>query len=100
MYINFSVQIGQTGTRFKKLFAQHRRAVGKEDATSAFSQHLNQFQHSCDFDRDFRVLHFSNKGKKLDRLENIEINKASFVNQPICNDLLYLNHSPLLDLAA
>ena len=92
--------IGQTGTSFSKRFSQHKRDIGKGETTSAFSKHLNQFQHSCDFSKDFQILHLLNKGKKMDRLENIEINQSIKCNLPLTNDLLYVQHSPLIDLAA
>ena len=36
----------------------------------------------------------------MDRLENIEINQSIKCNLPLTNALLYVQHSPLIDLAA
>lgn len=88
--------IGQTGRNFKTRIDEHRRAIGKNDCTSLFAQHLFDETHSCDFD-NFKVLHSCNKGRILDRLETIEIKRAVRNNEILTNDIVFQTISPLLD---
>ena len=49
------------------------------------------------FDENFEILHVSNKGKMLDNLESLEINRRKSLDI-LLNDQLDLNDSPFLNL--
>lgn len=54
-----------------------------------------EFEHN--FNDNFKILHVSNKGSKLDLLETLEINKQKHLDV-LLNDQVDLNNSPLLNL--
>ena len=90
--------IGQTGRSFKIRFTEHNREINKAEIKSSFAEHLTTEKHSCDFSRDFEILHFCNKGRKLDLLENIEIKTSVKRGEPILNDILNPAYSPLVEI--
>lgn len=90
--------IGQTGRNFKTRLSEHDRSwrLGHED--SSFANHLkthnvSEFHSNINFD----VLHIANKSKKLNLLENLEINRlVKNKNVLVLNEQLELSNSPLL----
>ena len=74
---------------------EHKRSFLNNKNNSTYSNHLIENQHT--FDENFKVLHVENKGKKLNFLESLEINRLKNTDI-LLNDQLELNHSPLLNL--
>lgn len=89
------VYIGQTGRNFNKRITEHKNNFLKEKTDSTYANHLLSEKHN--FNEDFKILHKENKGKKLNLLESLEINKLKNTNL-LLNDQLDLNGSPLLNL--
>lgn len=89
--------IGQTGRSFTDRIKEHERSwrLGKED--SAFAQHLTTEGHAFDITNNVTTLHICDKGRKLDALEALEINKLKHQTQ-LLNDRTELNTSPLLNI--
>ena len=85
--------IGQTGRKFHVRMKEHRRDFINNDGTTGMVKHLIDENHWCDFDP--QILHFIDKGLKLDFVEQFEI-----INSPadtkLCNDNMFLSPSPLL----
>ena len=89
------VYIGQTGRSFYNRIKEHFRSYLNNDSLSNYSSHLNAENHH--FNREFKVLHRSSKGVRLNALEFLEINKRKNL-QILLNDQLDVNSSPLLNL--
>lgn len=89
------VYIGQTGRNFEKRVNEHHASFIKNKTDSNYSNHLLETNHTFNFNYD--ILHIEDKGKKLNLLESLEINKLKN-NNILLNDQLDLNGSPLLNL--
>lgn len=89
------VYIGQTGRPFKKRINEHKRSFLNNKHDSNYANHLLEEQHTLN--NTFTILHVENKGRKLNLLESLEINKLKNSNL-LLNDQLDLNRSPLLNL--
>ena len=80
------VYIGQTGRPLLQRIKEHesswrtanrrRNSLTDEDgeAKSAFAQHLSEACHTYQREKNVQLLHVCEKGRKLDKLEQIEIN--------------------------
>lgn len=89
--------VGQTGRCFSTRIREHSRTWYSGKGESAFGQHLRAEGHDFEVAKNFTCLHRCNKGKKLDALEALEINKRK--NEPtLLNDRMDLNNSPLLNI--
>ena len=89
------VYIGQTGRSFEKRMYGHNYSFRYNDGKSNYANHLLEKDHS--YNDNFKILHLSDKGPKLDLLETLEINKHKYLNV-LLNNQLDLNSSPLLNL--
>ena len=66
---------------------------------SNFGAHLHEDGHTVGDNFEPKLLHFVDKGKKLDMLECLEINRINKSDEFILlNDRIDLNNSPLLNL--
>lgn len=84
--------VGQTGRSFQIRVREHLRSSRIEhDNRSAFGTHLKTTQHNFEIDRNFKVLHPLDKGKRLDILENIEIALSQSRSPQNLND--HSNHT-------
>ena len=93
------VYIGQSGRSFKVRTEEHLRCFKHKKDNSNFSKHLIESNHSVSRDFQPKVLHVCNKGRKLNLLECMEINRFNKHNAvTLLNDQLDLNKSPLLNL--
>lgn len=89
--------IGQTGRKFSTRLKEHARVWHTGKGESAFGEHLHTENHTFDPGSNFFMLHFCDKGRKLDALEALEINKRR--NNPLLlNEKTDLNNSPLLNI--
>jgi hypothetical protein len=92
-----SVYVGQSGRSVKKRVHEHFLSYKNRDNKSSFGEHLNEHSHNFDPDSGIKLIHKCEKGRRLDRLEALELNRYnvdSSVN--ILNDQMELNNSPLL----
>ena len=89
------VYIGQTGRSFSRRIYDHQYSYNVNDRVSHYAKHV--FDENHNFNDDFEILHVADKGKKLDLLETLEINRLKYKNV-LLNDKLDLNNSPLLNL--
>ena len=89
------IYIGQTGRAFKDRINDRSRSYRNGDGKSKYADHILDENHF--FDDDFKILHVTNKGVRLNALESLEINKKKLDNV-LLNDQLDLNSSPLLNL--
>lgn len=87
--------IGQSGRSFSKRIKEHYTCYIKEKTHSNYANHLIECNHN--FNTNFKILHTENKGRKLDLLESLEINKLKDTNH-LLNCQTDLNKSPLLNL--
>jgi hypothetical protein len=90
-----AIYIGQSGRAIKKRILEHKRAILNNIFNSGFSEHCIKQNHFLDT-HNIKLLHPTNKGKRLDLLEILEIKKAQKQNKYICNDQIDFNISPLL----
>lgn len=89
------IYIGQSGRTFKKRILEHKNSFKNRKDDSTYANHLLEENHM--FDDNFDILHIENKGKKLDLLEALEINK--YKNSGfLLNEQTDINSSPLLQL--
>ncbi|XP_046389294.1 uncharacterized protein LOC124158154 [Ischnura elegans] len=88
--------VGQTGRDFTTRMKEHKKCKENGDETSMEAKHLLNSGHDCEFDPV--ILHVADKGRKLDALEQIEINRRKKSNKPLLNELLYYTSSPLLSI--
>ncbi|KAI5631461.1 reverse transcriptase (RNA-dependent DNA polymerase) domain-containing protein [Phthorimaea operculella] len=91
-----SIYVGQTGRKFKTRIKEHLSSWKKKTKTSTFAEHLNENNHRFDDSKNVKYLHIANKGRKMDTLEAMEINrhKSKF---NILNDQTCLSSSPILN---
>lgn len=88
--------VGQTGRAFQTRMTDHDRSYTKEDGISNYAAHfLEKQDHS--FNLDFKILHTSNKGSKLNALETLEINRRKNGGFLLNNQQDFKN-TPLLNL--
>lgn len=87
--------IGQTGRSFKDRIKEHKKCFDNNSTTSSYAEHLILNNHN--FDENYKVLHIENKGKKLNLLETLEINRLNKIGSTL-NDQTELSNSPLLNL--
>lgn len=85
--------IGQTGRSFKQRLNEHKKSFNNKDTKSNYANHLINERHS--FGKNFEILHLSNKGKLLDILEQIEINRHKH-NGKLLNEQVDFFNSPLV----
>ena len=90
------VYIGQSGRAFKHRIAEHKKSFVNELCNSNYANHLISENHH--FNDDYKILHIEQKGRKLNFLEALEINKLKFSGN-LLNDQTDLNNSPLLNLS-
>lgn len=89
------IYIGQTGRAFHIRIGDHTKNYEKKKEKSNYAFHLVEENHIVN--DKFKTLHVCDKGKKLDFLESMEINR--YKNKGILlNDQKDLNSSPLLNL--
>ena len=89
-----AIYIGQTGRNFKTRIKEHFNCWKKKKEDSLFANHLLETNHSFELN-SYKVLHHQNKGKKLNTLEILEINKAMKENKFLLNSQVHFD-SPLL----
>ena len=89
------VYIGKTSRKFKIRIYEHNYDYRYKKLKSNYAKHLLEEGHS--FNDNFKVLHFCEKGSRLDTLESLEINRLKNTNT-LLNDQLDINESPLLNL--
>ena len=87
--------LNMAGRSFSKRIREHQSSFNKKKTDSHYANHLLETGHN--FNNDFRILHSENKGKKLNLLESLEINKLKNSDH-LLNCQLDLNNSPLLNL--
>jgi len=87
--------IGQTGRNFEIRINEHFRSWKNKKSDSLFANHLIEFNHTFDPNK-FKILHNQEKGRKLNNLEILEINKAVKSNVNLVNTQTKFNSSPLL----
>lgn len=68
-----SEYVGQTGRSFQIRVKEHLNCLRNKPEKSNFAKHLIDFNHDYDQDEFFKILHFYDKGKKLDIAEAFEI---------------------------
>lgn len=89
--------VGQTGRSFHKRYKEHRRLTTTNP--SAISNHMWEENHKFSkIEDDFKILHFMNKGTKLNILETIEIQNNAKNNDNNLNDLTVINNNILFTL--
>lgn len=91
-----SIYVGQTGRKFKTRIKEHISSWKKNTNTSTFAEHLNENDHTFDASKNVKYLHMANKGRKMDTLEAIEINRHK-TKFNILNDQTCLSASPILN---
>jgi len=69
-----AVYIGQTGRAFEERVAEHDSAVNSVNPESAFARHIISTGHNK-MSKIVSLLHYSPKGRVLNKLEEIEIVK-------------------------
>ena len=89
------IYIGQSGRSFSKRMYDHNYSLRYQDGKSNYANHLSENDHN--FNDNFKILHVWEKGKKLDLLEALEINKRKDLGL-LLNNQTDLNSSPLLNL--
>ena len=87
--------IGQSGRMFKTRISEHKASFMGKGGKSSYAEHLISENHS--FNDNFSILHIHSKGRMLDNLEKMEINKFK-KSDLILNDQLDFQNSPLLNL--
>ena len=87
--------IGQTGRSFKTRIKEHKNSFLNQKNNSNYANHILNENHT--FNDNFKILHLENKGKKLNFLESLEINRLKNTGT-LLNDQTDLNASPLLNL--
>jgi hypothetical protein len=88
--------VGQTGRSFQTRIKEHKKGYITGNTTSLFAKHLIDSSHNSEF--DFNVLHYMEKGKRLDVMEQIEIIQRQDRN--LINEIQFLSSpSPLLSIA-
>jgi len=87
--------IGQTGRNFQTRINEHFRSWVKHKSDSLFANHLLENNHTFDPTK-FKILHVQEKGRKLNNLEILEINKAVKSNINLVNAQTKFISSPLL----
>lgn len=86
-----AVYVGQTGRCFKKRITEHFTRP-----ESAFNRHLLEEKHQTSKE-NFDILHIVDKGRKMDRLEMLEIKRVlDDHNVETLNEQIFVN-TPLLD---
>ena len=95
-----SQYIGQTGRSIKERYKEHiSHWKHNHPDKSQFAKHLLQHKHTISDNNQPKLLHTENKGRKLNILEQIEINKRlNRENTNIINEQLHLHNSPILDI--
>ncbi|KAK9884367.1 hypothetical protein WA026_005315 [Henosepilachna vigintioctopunctata] len=89
-----SSYVGQTGRCFETRLKEHVK-----NGQSAFREHLESTGHKISSCFKPKILHYCEKGIKMNYLEAMEINKLQKSDKyDLLNDQLDLNHSPLLNL--
>ncbi|KAI5632973.1 GIY-YIG catalytic domain-containing protein [Phthorimaea operculella] len=91
-----SIYVGQTGRKFKTRIKEHTSSWKKNTNTSTFAEHLNEHDHTFEVSKNVKYLHITNKGRKMDMLEAIEINRHK-TKFDILNDQTCLSTSPILN---
>lgn len=89
--------MGQTGRSFRTRFNEHRKEIDNPPFKTAFSEHLSESHHTCEFNKDFEILHLENKSRKLNLLESIEIKKCVNADLDILNTCTNFAFSPLVN---
>lgn len=88
--------VGQTGRTFKIRNDDHKSAFSNNHPEkSHYAKHILETGHT--FDDKYKILHVCNKGKHLDFLETMEINRLRNTRE-LLNCQLDLHESPLLNL--
>jgi hypothetical protein len=89
--------IGQTGRSFKIRLKEHLACYRNKNDKSNFALHLNEQNHSFNNTTGISFLHLSEKSKKLNKLEALEINRLKYNNNiNLLNDQQDIDFSPLL----
>jgi hypothetical protein len=88
--------VGQTGRDFATRIKEHLKRAEAGNPSSMVAKHLIESRHKCTFEAN--ILHIADKGRKLDALEEIEINQRIINNIPLLNEFLYNHKSPLLSI--
>ena len=89
------VYIGQTGRTFDERMGKNFHSYRLNYRKSNYANNTADFDHI--FVNDFKILHIEEKGKKMNVLESLEINKQKFDNI-LLNDQTDINSSPLLNV--
>jgi hypothetical protein len=71
-----SFYVGQTGRSFEIRFKEHLRSFKYKKTDSTFANHFLETGHSFPDLNDISILHYQEKGFKLNVLESIEIYKG------------------------
>ena len=87
--------IGQSGRKIGVRIKEHEKSIKDMKRNTGFSTHCIDKGHKPIFN-DVRLLQTCNKGKKLNALEKFYINKALKNNNPIVNDLIDTDISPII----
>ncbi|CAG9818767.1 unnamed protein product [Phaedon cochleariae] len=92
--------VGQTGRSFFTRIAEHKNTIDKYsnfdiiNTTSSFANHILENKHKHNILQDFEVLHVHPKGKKLNLLELLEINRSAHSNSTVyCIEVIELCHA-------
>jgi hypothetical protein len=90
-----AIYIGQTGRTFNIRTKEHLACFTNKKNNSQFAKHLLTHEHHSDFIP--KILHIEKKGRRLDALEELEINTNTRNNDTsLVNEILYPSRSPLL----
>jgi hypothetical protein len=87
------IYVGQSGRSLKTRLKEHLDSK----RPSHVADHMRDYNHHTSIN-NVDILHLSQKGKKLDLLEAVEIKRNSLKN-PLMNSQIHIMESPLLDLA-
>lgn len=87
------VYVGQTGRTFEQRTCEHEKSYINKKTDSTFANHCLELNHN--FNKEFKILHVQEKGKKLNLLEILEINRYNKLGLAL-NDQTEFNCSPLL----
>lgn len=93
-----SSYIGQTGRTFKTRFKEHLPDPKSSLQKSNIAQHLIDYNHSLNpIDNSLKILHYCNKARLLNTLEEYEVYRATKSKIHLLNDKLVFNTNRLFD---
>ena len=93
-----AIYIGQTGRCLKYRLKEHKNCILLNQPNTGFAEHCINYNHIFT-ENNCKLLHQSNKNKRLDYLEILEIKKATSKNKNITNTQTDYGKFPLLDSA-